>query len=232
MLSPYAPLADRFVDSLSPAPIENPATEPDEAQLIAASRRGEAAAYGYLVRKYQRRLCSSLFHICGSSADAQDAAQEAFLQAFLKLNTYTGASAFYTWLYRIAVNALITEYRKRRTRLNTERSRSHSDEHISLKSECPDERLLRGERVEEVQRALANLSSEHRTILVLREIENCDYEEIASLLGIPVGTVRSRLHRARLELRAELNQVANRNKGRTPCAATTVSRVEVASSGI
>jgi len=215
MISPYAPLAERFVDSLPPALIENPATELDEAQLIAASRRGDATAYGYLVRKYQRRLCTSLFHMCGSSADAQDAAQEAFLQAFLKLNTYTGASAFYTWLYRIAANALITEYRKRRTRANTERSRSFCDEHFSLKSECPDEGLLRQERVKQVQQGLANLSSEHRTILVLREIENCDYDEIAQLLSIPIGTVRSRLHRARIELREELNRLQSSPLNRT-----------------
>lgn len=215
MISPYAPLAERFVDSLPPAPIENPASELDEDQLIAASRHGDATAYGYLVRKYQRRLCTSLFHMCGSSADAQDAAQEAFLQAFLKLNTYTGASAFYTWLYRIAVNAMITEYRKRRTRSNSERSRSLSDEHFSLKSDCPDEGLLREERVKLVQQGLANLSSEHRTILVLREIENCDYEEIAQLLSIPIGTVRSRLHRARIELREELNRMQSSPLNRT-----------------
>jgi RNA polymerase sigma-70 factor, ECF subfamily len=109
-------------------------------------------------------------------------------------------------LYRIAVNSLITEYRRRRTRSNTERSRTLSEERQSVKPESPDERLLRDERVRQVQQALANLSAEHRTILVLREFENCDYEEIARLLGIPVGTVRSRLHRARLELRDELGR--------------------------
>jgi RNA polymerase sigma-70 factor, ECF subfamily len=94
MLSAHAPLGERFIDSITKLTLEYPAAEVDEAQLIAASRRGEAMAYGHLVRKYQRRLCTSLFHMCGSSADAQDAAQEAFLQAFLKLSTYTGASSF------------------------------------------------------------------------------------------------------------------------------------------
>ncbi len=211
MLSAHAPLAARFIGSITEPPLDHAPAETDEAQLIAASRRGEAMAYGHLVRRYHRRLCTSLFHMCGSSADAQDAAQEAFLQAFLKLNTYTGASSFYTWLYRIAVNAMITEYRRRKTRSNSERSRSLSEERHSLKSECPDERLLREERVRQVQQALADLSAEHRTILVLREFENCDYEEISRLLAIPVGTVRSRLHRARLELRDELCRRSREN---------------------
>jgi RNA polymerase sigma-70 factor (ECF subfamily) len=180
------------------------AEDTDEALLIAASRRGDAHAYGALVRKYQDRLCTSLYHVCGSLADAQDAAQEAFLRAYLKLGSYNGSSAFYTWLYRIAVNAVISEHRKRQTRTTTERACSLGDDSYSAKSVCPDERLLRQERVEQVQQALANLSDEHRTILVLREIESCDYDEIAMLLAIPIGTVRSRLHRARLMLREEL----------------------------
>ncbi len=211
MLSAHAPLAERFYDSVTEPPLTHSIGELDEERLIMASRRGEATAYGHLVRKYQRRLCTSLFHMCGSSADAQDAAQEAFLQAFLKLNSYTGASSFYTWLYRIAVNALITEYRKRRTRAKSERSSSESELQQSTKSECPDERLLREERVHQVQQALANLSAEHRTILVLREFENCDYDEISRLLSIPIGTVRSRLHRARLELREELGRHSHQN---------------------
>lgn len=204
MLSPYAPLATRFASSLPSSPLAGAESEPDDAQLIAASRQGDAQAYGQLVHKYQRRLCSSLYHICGSLADAQDAAQEAFLQAYLKLSTYTGASAFYTWLYRIATNTLITEFRKRRTRSTNERLRSLSEDSYSPQSESPDDRLLQQERVKQVRQALANLNTEHRTILVLREIENCDYQEIAQLLAIPVGTVRSRLHRARIELREEL----------------------------
>src|SRR5262245_41465730 len=110
----HVPLANRFVNSLPGSCSYRVPTDADEARLLAASRLGDAEAYGALVRKYQHRLCSSLMHICGSLADAQDAAQEAFLRAYLKLGSFTGASAFYTWLYRIAVNVAISEHRRRR----------------------------------------------------------------------------------------------------------------------
>ena len=175
----------------------------DEA-LIAAVRSGNVAAYGELVLKYQSRLCASLFHICGSRTDAEDAAQEAFLRAFTKLSSYTGASAFYTWLYRIAVNAVITQRRRHRTWSEGERVRSRPDDAACPAAERPDQRMLRAERAIAVQKALAALSDEYRTILVLREVEDFDYDEIATTLEIPLGTVRSRLHRARLELRRVL----------------------------
>jgi RNA polymerase sigma-70 factor (ECF subfamily) len=205
MLSPYAPLATRFVGNLPAVPADYNLVDADEAQLIAASQRGDAEAYGFLVRKYQVRLCSSLRHVCGTVTDAQDAAQEAFLKAFLNLKKYNGASAFYTWLYRIAVNSAISEQRKCRTRNFGAHSLAMRESVHRADTAKPDDPLLRAERVAEIRQALDNLSSEHRTILVLREIENCDYDEIASLLNIPVGTVRSRLHRARLELRRELD---------------------------
>jgi len=204
MLTQHAPLSTQFLGGLPSVPQTYSLLEPGEAELITASRQGDATAYGSLVLKYQDRLCSSLRHVCGSLADAQDAAQEAFLRAYLKLGSYSGASTFYTWLYRIALNVAISEHRRRQTRFAIEQSLALCDESRHEHVEGPDARLLREERVAELRTALDALSAEHRTILVLREIENCDYDEIASLLAIPVGTVRSRLHRARLELRRQL----------------------------
>jgi RNA polymerase sigma-70 factor (ECF subfamily) len=204
MLSASAPLATRFIANLQQVPDTPNVPEPTDAQLIAAAQNGDAAAYGSLVRKYHSRLCSSLWHICGSRSDAEDAAQEAFLRAYLKLRNYTGASAFYTWLYRIAVNVVISDHRKRKTQATTEQNRMICDRSQRDDSELPDDPLLREERANQVRQALNSLSSEHRTILVLREMESCDYDEIASLLNVPIGTVRSRLHRARLELRERL----------------------------
>src|SRR6476620_7761577 len=160
MVSQYAPLATRFVGSLPNVPLNYNLMDADEAQLIAASQHGDAEAYGVLVRKYQTRLCSSLRHVCGSDADAQDAAQEAFLKAFLKLNSYTGASAFYTWLYRIAVNVAISEHRRRKTRTQTELSRSVREEASGDAVPEPSAELLRKERVTLVQEALGRLSEE------------------------------------------------------------------------
>jgi len=203
MLNQHSPLAARFSAHLPRSRFSPTDGERTEEQLIAASRGGDAEAYGTLVCQYQNRLCSSLKHICGSLADAQDAAQEAFLRAYLNLHRFTGASAFYTWLYRIAVNFAISEQRKRHVRQSLIHNAQLQQE-PSQDSETCDARLLRQERAAQVQAALASLSPEHRTILVLREIEDCDYDEIAFLLSIPVGTVRSRLHRARLQLRERL----------------------------
>ena len=208
MFMPQTTTAATFGATLPAMPTKQSRYDGGEADLVAASQRGDGTAYGTLVRKYQDRLCSSLRHVCRSSADAQDAAQEAFLRAYLKLSTYTGASGFYTWLYRIAINVAMSEHRRRKAAVQRETARSVRKEAIADTTHTADARILRAERVEEVQSALRSLSEEQRKILTLREIEDFDYEEIAAILSIPVGTVRSRLHRARLALREKLLPVA------------------------
>ena len=185
--------------------------EHDDGHLIRAACQGDAAAYGALVRKYQARLCTSLTHICGSLDDAEDVAQEAFVQAYVKLRSFAGGSAFYTWLYRIAVNAAISRRRKRREQTSVDSKREELGLEPMDDAEQADERLLREERAGQVQLALSKLSDEHRTILVLREIDDCDYDEIANILELPVGTVRSRLHRARLQLKEQLDRILGNN---------------------
>jgi RNA polymerase sigma-70 factor, ECF subfamily len=181
--------------------------EQEDGQLIRSACQGDAAAFGALVRKYQARLCTSLTHVCGSLDDAEDVAQEAFVQAYVKLRTFAGGSAFYTWLYRIAVNVAISKRRRRREQTSVDSKREELGLEPLDDGERADERMLREERAVQVQRALARLSDEHRTILVLREIDDCDYDEIAQVLQLPVGTVRSRLHRARLQLKEQLDAV-------------------------
>jgi RNA polymerase sigma-70 factor (ECF subfamily) len=209
MFASHTPLAKRFLTSLPSAPSVYGLDEPDEEELIAASQRGDGAAYGTLVHRYQDRLCASLRHVCGSVIDAQDVAQEAFLRAYLKLSSYTGASAFYTWLHRIAMNVAISEHRRRQARARAEESLC--EESPPREVETPEQRALREERIAKVQKALQTLSPEHRAILLLREMANYDYDHIAEILNIPIGTVRSRLHRARLELRAELTRLMSDN---------------------
>jgi RNA polymerase sigma-70 factor (ECF subfamily) len=190
--------------------------EPTEGQLIRSACQGDAAAYGTLVRKYQDRLVTSLIHLCGSLDDAEDVAQEAFVQAYVKLRTFAGGSSFYTWLYRIAVNAAISRRRRRREQPSIESKRDELGLEPADDAEQADERLLREERAVQVQRAMGRLSDEHRTILVLREVDDCDYDEIAQILRLPVGTVRSRLHRARLQLKEQLDVIlGNRVLGET-----------------
>lgn len=179
----------------------------DDLHWIQAVRHGDAAAYGHLVRKYQDRLSNALLYVCGSHNEAEDVAQEAFVQAYLKLATFAGQSAFYTWLYRIAMNAAISRRRRRRDEESVDESRENTGHEPHDVTEQAEERLLREERAVLVQRALRRLSEEHRAILVLREVDDLDYDEIAEVLGLPVGTVRSRLHRARLQLKEQLDAV-------------------------
>lgn len=179
-------------------------------QLIAESVAGNLDAFDVLVRRYQDRLVHSLHHALGSEDDARDAAQQAFVSAWKRLNSFRQDAAFYSWLYRIAMNAAIS--RKRKQRLPT----TSLDRHVENtgasptdKSEdaAPDHSLETEERVRLVQEALQDISEEFRQPLVLKEIDNFSYEEIAGVLNIPIGTVRSRIFRARKELTERLKRL-------------------------
>jgi RNA polymerase sigma-70 factor, ECF subfamily len=185
----------------------------DDTQLIAQALTGQTAAFGQLVEKYQDRLYNTVVHVVGNAEDAKDVVQEAFVQAFLKLESFHGASAFYTWLYRIAFNAAAT-HRRRRGAMRTAEQVAMADgrlrnspDGLARSVESPGESLERDERCQQVRRAISQLPEDHRVVLVLREMEGYCYETIAEILELPVGTVRSRLHRARMQLRDELKEV-------------------------
>jgi RNA polymerase sigma-70 factor, ECF subfamily len=179
----------------------------DDAQLIDQTLAGHSAAFGQLVLKYQDRLYNTIVHAIGNAEDAKDVVQEAFVQAFLKLDTFQRASAFYTWLYRIAFNVAAGQRRRKRATVSLEAAHLANGHEMADGGEDPTEGLQREERRRQVRQAIAELSEEHRMVLVLREIDGCCYETIAEILDLPVGTVRSRLHRARLQLRGELKEV-------------------------
>lgn len=178
----------------------------DDHELIAGTLRGDSAAFGGLVRKYQDRLLTAVTHVAGSRVEAEDVVQDAFVQAYLKLPTFAGGSSFYTWLYRIALNGAISRRRKRGG-ATVEHTRDLAGNEPAAASEPPADRLLRHERAAQVRRALSELPDEFRVVLVLREMEGCDYDTIARILELPIGTVRSRLHRARLQLKTQLTLV-------------------------
>ncbi len=179
----------------------------DDTQLIDDTLAGDAEAFGQLVQKYQDRLFNTIAHVLGDRVEAEDVVQDAFVQAFVKLQTFQRASAFYTWLYRIAFNLSVSRRRRRRPTVSIEQA-AHSSGYEPMGNEEPAElRLERQERAGKVKAALATLSRDHRAILVLREIEGCDYERIGEVLELPPGTVRSRLHRARSQLREQLKEV-------------------------
>ena len=179
----------------------------DDAQLIDETLAGASAAFGQLVTKYQDRLYNTIVHLVGSTDEAYDVVQDAFVQSFLKLDTFQRTSAFYTWLYRIAFNVAISRQRRHKPTLSVDLAREQTGEEPIGRGEAPGDRMEQQERVTQVQAALATLTEEHRTVLVLREIDGCCYDTIAEILELPVGTVRSRLHRARLQLRDQLKGV-------------------------
>ena len=176
----------------------------DDAPLIAATLAGDSAAFGQLVGLYQDRLYNSLLRVLGSAEDAGDIVQDDFVQAYVKLDTFRGSSAFYTWLYRIAFNLAMSHARRGRKTTSLDGMKSSVGSEPVDDQPAPEANIEQLEQVELVHAALAELSTEYRTILVLREIDGCRYEQIAEILEMPVGTVRSRLFRARLALRAEL----------------------------
>lgn len=179
----------------------------DDVPLIDGALDGDSAAFGKLVAKYQDRLYNSLVHVVGSREAAADAVQDAFVQAYLKLETFQRDSGFYTWLYRIAFNLAATARRRQKATVSIEHAREELGHEPLDRGDPPSARAEQQERAAQVRTALAALSDEHRSILILREVDGCAYEEIAQILDLPVGSIRSRLHRARLQLRDQLKDV-------------------------
>ena len=182
----------------------------DENSLIEACRAGRSDAFGVLVRRYQGRIYPTMLRLTGNPDDALDLLQDAFLRAFEKLDKFQGDSSFYTWVYRIAVNLALSGRRRRRVtaRLGIGVGRGEAPDPADP-SPLSDPTLgpERAERDGLIQSALDALADDHRAVVVMKEFDGLRYEEIATILGVPVGTVRSRLHRARLDLRERLQGV-------------------------
>jgi RNA polymerase sigma-70 factor (ECF subfamily) len=182
-----------------------------DAELAAACGQGEAAAFGELVSRHQDRAFNLAFRLTGSHEEAADAVQEAFLKAYRGMRSFRRQSSFYTWLFRIVVNEVRSRRRKRSSR--------GTDFSLDAASDCdrrrglagvqsagpdPSEEASRAERRQIVEEALHALEFDQRAIIALRDIEGRDYAEIAEVLGCPAGTVKSRLHRARMALKEAL----------------------------
>jgi len=184
----------------------------DDGLLIDQTLAGNSAAFGKLVQKYQNRLFNTLVHVTGCHEEAEDVAQETFVQAYVKLGSFQRKSSLYTWMYRIAFNLWITRRRRKRPEVSVDQVRDVSGDEPVDEGEDPLQRMEREERARQIQLAIHELSEEHRTVLVLREMEGCCYETISEILELPVGTVRSRLHRARLHLKDRLKTVVEEKK--------------------
>ena len=181
----------------------------DDIRLIAECREGNTAAFGELVSRYQDRLFNSVLRLTDNAEDARDVVQEAFLHAYQSLHSFKGDALFFTWLYRIAVNTAISMKRKKRVVLRIQPAGEGGNTIDPLdpsESNRPGHAIEMAEEERRVHEALAKLSTEHRSVLVMKDMEGMKYEEMAEILGVPVGTIRSRLHRARLEMRDILLQ--------------------------
>jgi RNA polymerase sigma-70 factor (ECF subfamily) len=172
--------------------------------LISECLHGDPTAYGVLVRRYQDRLYNTVYRMVGNAEDAQDVVQEAFLNAYQSLEGFKGDSLFFTWLYRIAVNTAISFKRKQRIALSLDAGKN-GEHGIELADPSginrPGYGLEQAEQEHRIQLALNRLSAEHRAVLIMKDMEGQKYEAMAVILQVPIGTIRSRLHRARLELR-------------------------------
>lgn len=171
--------------------------------LVERVQAGDKQAFGLLVAKYQRRLLRLVSRLVRDQAEAEDVAQEAFIKAYRALANFRGDSAFYTWLYRIGINTaknwLIAHGRRvpTSTDVDSEDAENYSENDLLHDTDTP-ERLLMSKQVGEVvNQAMAGLPEELRTAITLREIDGLSYEEISAVMECPIGTVRSRIFRAR-----------------------------------
>ena len=181
-----------------------------EQELVRAAAGGDTEAFARLVRTYENKIYSLAFRMCGSADDAGDIAQEAFLAAWRGLPAFRGEAGFATWLYRLTSNAAIDYLRRQKKQRG---DMSLDDEELGLDAvdtgPGPQDAAERTEVRSAVAEGLQALSEGHRQVLVLREIQGLSYEEIADVLEVDLGTVKSRISRARSALRKILLEKGN-----------------------
>ncbi|MFZ5844547.1 MAG: RNA polymerase sigma factor RpoE [Pseudomonadota bacterium] len=178
-------------------------TGPDtDAELVARVQRGDKRAFDLLVRKYQQRIMALISRYIRNRSEIADVAQEAFIKAYRALPNFRGDSQFYTWLYRIAINSAKNHLASQSRRPQTASVDGLEPEQLAdlagqTDNASPERLLLTAELKREIDAAIAELPEELRTALLLREIDGLSYEEIAEVMECPIGTVRSRIFRAR-----------------------------------
>jgi RNA polymerase sigma-70 factor, ECF subfamily len=182
-----------------------PRPKADETELIRRAKERDPQAFGVLVERYQRRVVSVAQAVVHNPDDALELAQEAFVRAYENLAQFESRSSFSTWLYRITANLAI-DFRRREGRQTVLRGEDAENEISRLPSETGDsfKETARGELNRRLREALSQLTQEHRTVILLREVEGLSYDEISDILQCPRGTVMSRLHYARNHLRSVL----------------------------
>ena len=188
-------------------------------QLVERVQRGDKQAFNLLVIKYQRKLSRLISQFIRDSAAVEDVTQEAFIKAYKALSTFRGESAFYTWLYRIGINTaknfLVSQGRRAPTTVSgfdNEDAENFEDGGKLREINTPESELMSKQIAQTVNHTLSALPEELRTAIVLREIDGLSYEEIANVMNCPIGTVRSRIFRAREAISEELRPLLGTGK--------------------
>lgn len=182
-----------------------------DAVLVARAQRGDNTAFSELVRRYQDRVYNTCYRMCNHEADALDLTQTTFMRAIQAIDRFEARSSFYTWIFRIAVNLTMSHRRQRLRRPSISLDQTNGDgQWREPASAAPtvdaSQDLERHELSERLEAALARLDDEFRVAVVLRDIEEMDYATIGEIVGVPVGTVKSRIHRGRMMLRKLLSE--------------------------
>ncbi len=201
--------------------IESKVGEPasDETQLVEAARGGDVGAFEELVRRYDRNVFRIAQHITQNREDAEDVVQDAFLKAFQNLGQFQGQSKFYTWLVRIAVNEALMRLRRRRPERMVYLDEDVKTEEDSMPREIadwapnPEDNYTQAELKEILTKTIQGLPPGFRTVFVLRDVEGLSTEETAAALDLSVPAVKSRLLRARLQLRERLTKYFKKRNG-------------------
>jgi len=187
----------------------------EDLELVRSCRAGNIQAFSGLVAKYQDRVFNLSYRLLGNFEEARDISQTAFIRAYESLGTFRGTSAFYTWLYRIVLNAALDARKARAHRQETsmdgmEELSGDARPHLA-DADCgdPAEQAVLREQHGRIVQAIHELDDDYRTVVLLRDVEGLDYSEIAEVTGLPAGTVKSRLHRARLVLRDRLKDMVS-----------------------
>jgi RNA polymerase sigma-70 factor (ECF subfamily) len=190
----------------------------DDKVLVEKSKNGDSVAIERLIVRYQDRIFNVIYKICGNYDDAAELTQETFVKFIEKVKSFRGQSAFYTWLFRIAVN-LTLNYCRRQVTISTRSldeavGPNREDARMSLRNFLVDESgcdpvslVSSSEMIDLLRQAMLELSEDHRAVVILRDIEQMSYDQISEVLGLEVGTVKSRLSRARSNLREILSTV-------------------------
>lgn len=187
-------------------------------QLVERAQHGDKHAFELLVAKYQRKLGRLLSRFIRNPSEVEDVAQEAFIKAYRALPSFRGESAFYTWLYRIGINTaknyLVSQGRRAptTTEFDSEEAEGFEDAEQLRNINTPENELMSKQIAETVNKAMESLPDELKTAITLREIEGLSYEDIAGMMNCPIGTVRSRIFRAREAIAEKLRPLLGTNK--------------------